>query len=418
MIGGSLAGMAAAARLAKAGHTVRLLEKGPTLGGRLASDGAMPAVLEFPAPWRDLFRKSGRPLEAELTRSGLSLVPAPPACHRFADQTELVLPTERGEQESALSRAYGPGTARQWRDMLDKLDETMQILRPLGQESELHDQTQLSRNVRKRLRYRHTIEGLARSVDEPHLAAVIRSVATRLGSEPRQTPAWCAVQLTIERAFGRWLITGCDGPVEATRLVQLLAARIELRKVDVVYGAAVTKIIVDDSGSARGVAVADEKLPADAVICATNPWHCYGDLLDQRWATGERQALHRVRPALVPTVTCTVLGSSAAPISHPTPTPIETVIHSDTLDMVGFELPHPGGQTLQISHDYTRARPDPSAGIAWRGPRSWLYRPPIRSSVDRLFLAGPHSRGGAGIPQTILSGALASYACHDLLSAG
>ena len=78
VIGGSLAGLAAAARLAKAGHAVELYERSDELGGTWAPyqlqsgvtvDNA-PAIIGFPAPWRDLFRKSGRPLEAELGRMG------------------------------------------------------------------------------------------------------------------------------------------------------------------------------------------------------------------------------------------------------------------------------------------------------------------------------------------------------------
>ena len=94
VIGGGLAGLAVAARLAKAGHQVELYERSETLGGtwapyRLASgvkvDDA-PAIIGFPAPWRDLFRKSGRPLEAELARMGYALEPAQPATMIFADQ--------------------------------------------------------------------------------------------------------------------------------------------------------------------------------------------------------------------------------------------------------------------------------------------------------------------------------------------
>ena len=84
VVGGGLSGMAAAARLAKARYAVTLYERSDRLGGRWAArsllDGVLvddgPAVLGFPAPWRDLFRKSGRPLEAELSRIGTELVPA------------------------------------------------------------------------------------------------------------------------------------------------------------------------------------------------------------------------------------------------------------------------------------------------------------------------------------------------------
>ena len=81
VIGGGLAGLAAAARLAKVGHDVELYERSEVLGGTWAPyqlpggvtvDDA-PSIIGFPAPWRDLFRKSGRPLEAELARMGYAL---------------------------------------------------------------------------------------------------------------------------------------------------------------------------------------------------------------------------------------------------------------------------------------------------------------------------------------------------------
>src|SRR5215217_7911906 len=93
VVGGGVAGMAAAARLARLGHAVDLYEQAGVLGGSWApyelADGVLvddaPAVLGFPAPWRDLFRKSGRPLEAELARSGYALAPAELPRLIFAD---------------------------------------------------------------------------------------------------------------------------------------------------------------------------------------------------------------------------------------------------------------------------------------------------------------------------------------------
>ena len=144
VVGGGLAGMAAAARLAKAGHPVELYEKSDRLGARWAPyhlgsvtvDDA-PAVLGFPAPWRDLFRKSGRPLEAELSRAGYRLEPADPTTIVFSDGAELGWASDRGEQLSALTAAYGRPVAERWRDLVDQLDGVWQALRPLGWEAEL-----------------------------------------------------------------------------------------------------------------------------------------------------------------------------------------------------------------------------------------------------------------------------------------
>ena len=120
VIGGSLAGLAAAARLAKTGHAVELFEQTDRLGGRWAPrtlptgtvvDDA-PAVLGFPAPWRDLFRKSGRPLEAELARLGYELAPADPALVVFADGTELSWPADRSGQFSRTDHLRTAGRSR------------------------------------------------------------------------------------------------------------------------------------------------------------------------------------------------------------------------------------------------------------------------------------------------------------------
>ena len=119
VIGGGLAGLAAAARLAKAGHQVELYERSETLGGtwapyRLTSGATAddaPSIIGFPAPWRDLFRKSGRPLEAELARMGYVLEPAQPATMIFADGSELTLPTDRGGQYDTLAAAFGSSVA-------------------------------------------------------------------------------------------------------------------------------------------------------------------------------------------------------------------------------------------------------------------------------------------------------------------
>ncbi|HET9647174.1 MAG TPA: NAD(P)-binding protein, partial [Microlunatus sp.] len=176
VIGGGLAGLAAAARLAKQRHSVELFEQGDQLGGAWAPrqlgpttvDDA-PAVIGFPAPWRDLFRKSGRPLETELTRCGRTLEPASPPRYVFADGTSLALPTERGEQHEALAAAYGVTVAAAWRDLLDDLDPTWQALRPLGIEQQLSDRRQAARAARG-LRPKGTVADLAARAPHPQLS--------------------------------------------------------------------------------------------------------------------------------------------------------------------------------------------------------------------------------------------------------
>src|SRR5215203_3984531 len=94
VIGGGLAGSGSAVRLAKLGHDVTLLEARSRVGGAVGhveQDGfrwdAGPAATALPAVLRDLFRKSGRPLEKEL-----ELLPVQPLReHRFPDGTGVSL---------------------------------------------------------------------------------------------------------------------------------------------------------------------------------------------------------------------------------------------------------------------------------------------------------------------------------------
>lgn len=288
IVGGSLTGMAAAARLAKAGHRVVLLERQHRLGGRGAA--ALADTITLPAAWRDLFKKSGRPLEAELARRQLLLVPAPPAIHSLPDGSRLTLPTDRGGQWATLSAAYGPGVAARWRDLLDELDLNWQLLRRMGLESEFGGRVQLSRATRETLRPRVSVEDLARRLDHPPLGELVRSVARNLGSDPRRTPGWCAARLSVERTFGRWVITDSDGFSQPTStLVELLVDRLNLRGVERHLATTVTQIrpgaVTTDHGT----------WAADRIIVTLNPW-AHAALVGRSDPVIERAA-RRLRPA-------------------------------------------------------------------------------------------------------------------------
>jgi phytoene dehydrogenase-like protein len=420
VVGGGLAGMAAAARIAKAGYSVELFEAASQLGGAWAPydvagptgpvrvDSA-PSVLGFPAPFRDLFRKSGRAFDVELQRQGYALVPAPPARHIFADGCQLELATDRGEQYHLLHDTYGTELAARWRLLLDGLDDVWQTVRPLGLEGELVSRSQLRGETRRRLRHWRTVEHLARDVGHPHLAALIRSTAVRLGSRPERTPAWCAVELSIARRFGRWRI---DGPEvgRTSVLVEALTQRLAQRRVQVHLDTRVHRILIADD-RACGVLVGNEEQPAGAVVATVDPWQLYDTLLPADAAGSELRGVRRLRPAAAPGVSHSFSGNAADDVT-------ETVLHPDPADPYGglqvtYHRPADGA-TLISRHDF--GSPHPSSDAAWDGFRSWLRRPPTRSRVAGLFVAGPFSRGGGQPSQTVLSGALASQAGQDYLA--
>ena len=110
VIGGGFGGLASALRLAKLGHHVTLVEE-RELGGALVpvtADGFTWDVVAhtlLPAVVRDLFRKTGRPLEKELDLVQLDCVRE----HWFADGSALVLPAGRAAQLHAFD-TLGAGT--------------------------------------------------------------------------------------------------------------------------------------------------------------------------------------------------------------------------------------------------------------------------------------------------------------------
>jgi phytoene dehydrogenase-like protein len=401
VVGGGLAGMAAAARLAKLGHAVVLCEAGDRLGGAWSvrrADGHLldpaPTILPFPAPWRDLFRKTGRPLEAELQRGGHALVPAPPPVYQMADGMTLTLPTDRAEQYATLSEAYGAATADRWRDLLDSYDSVWQALRPLGLEAELDRRRVRASN--RTLQPRRSVADVAAAAPHPHLRAIIRSVAYRLGSTPERTPGWCAVDLVVARTFGRWMIE--DGRTSV--LLDALTTRLVLRKVVIRLNTQVVRIDLTD-GAVSGVTTSDgESLPARAVVCTADPWQLVDVLLPRGAARDLRRSVRRLRPARAPQ-----LSSVADPAAV-----VGETVRLDVGGVPVVRYARPGCVTV---HDFTHAPPDPSWGPQWRRASDWTRRPAIRSEVPGLFLAGASSPAGGTPSAVVLSAALASDACHD-----
>lgn len=402
VVGGALAGIAAAARLARVGHAVTLLEARETLGGRLAAPGVWSPVLPFPAPLRDLLRKSGRPFDGEFGTHGLRMVAAPPARHVFADGTRFDWRTDRGEQWHLLNDRYSSAVATRWRSLVDTQDEVWQALRSLGLEGELVSRSQIA-SRRRVLDPRRTVEDVARRLDHPHLAELVRDVARCLGSDPGGTPAWALSRLSVERTFGRWVLVDDAGTVQPAAVIfDVLAGRLRTRGVRVLTGTPALHLRPGLVTTAAG------EEHADAVISTVNPWaHARlagaGDLR-------RRHDLLRLRPALAPAVSLSVTDEVAAAAL------VEEVRHTPQGPIRTIRRALPTG-TEVITHDFTRRTPAAGYGVRWQGPRTWLRLPAVRTSGrPRLFTASAAGRGGNEPWAQLLAGALAVYAAHEALT--
>ncbi|MEU7720592.1 phytoene desaturase family protein [Streptomyces tibetensis] len=282
VIGAGMGALAAAARLAVAGHRVAVYERTDTYGGALHrferegfSFDTGPALLPLPAVYRDLFVKTGKePLEAcvELVQVD------PSARHVFADGTEVSLPNaSRAGVLAALDEGLGADAGKRWGDFLVRAREAWdRTRRPLLEEplwpnwqvlAEREPYPSVPHKRLLRTRRAGTLAEIgAWELRDPRLAALLESHALAHGLDPRVTPASAAVLPYLEHAFGTWYVRG--GLHELARAVyeRCLARRVEFH-----FGADVTGVVEKD-GRASGVELADGTVAeADFVVAGVAP---------------------------------------------------------------------------------------------------------------------------------------------------
>ncbi|MFC7012048.1 phytoene desaturase family protein [Streptomyces viridiviolaceus] len=282
VIGAGMGAMAAAARLAVAGHRVAVYERTETYGGavrRFERDGFSfdtgPALLPLPAVWRDLFVKTGKePLER-----CVDLVQVDPSSHHvFADGTRVSLPNaSRAGVVAALDEALGPPAGQRWGDFLVRAREAWdRTRRPLLEEPLWPDWRVLGEREpypavphKRLLRTRRAgtlAEVGAWELRDARLTALLESHALAHGLDPRSAPASTAVLPYMEHAFGTWYVRG--GLRELARAVY---ERCRERRVEFHFGTEVTGLVEKD-GRAAGVELADGAVAeAEFVVAGVAP---------------------------------------------------------------------------------------------------------------------------------------------------
>ncbi|MFD7136424.1 phytoene desaturase family protein [Streptomyces sp. NPDC059894] len=333
VIGAGMGALAAAARLAVAGHRVTVYERTETYGGavrRFERDGFSfdtgPGLLPLPAVWRDLFVKTGRePLEecVELLQVD------PSARHLFADGSAVSLPNaSRAGVVTALEEALGAGAGQRWGDFLVRAREAWdRTRRPLLEEPlwpnwpvlagrEPYPSVPHKRLLRTR-RAGTLAEVGAWELRDARLAALLESHALAYGLDPRAAPASAAVLPYMEHAFGLWYVRG--GMRELARAVyeRCLARRVAFR-----FGAEVVRVLEKD-GRAAGVELAGGAVVEADFVVAPGTLRGAGAGVPPR-GDGE-PAPQRGLPSRL-TVLLALRGARPAGTAH------RTVVHTDDRD--------------------------------------------------------------------------------------
>ena len=198
VVGGGFGGLASAARLAKLGHAVTLLEAAPELGGALRpveQDGfswdASASATLLPAVVRDLFRKSGRPLERELDLEPVEVIRE----HRFADRTSVrLVGGSRAAQLAAfdeLADRRGRPQGQAWVDHVASYGETWELLRRHVFETRTsHPPAEVSALLRSRESLHRRLRADLR---DERLRLVAGHPFEAAGHALRDVPAWAGV---------------------------------------------------------------------------------------------------------------------------------------------------------------------------------------------------------------------------------
>ncbi|MFI7300355.1 phytoene desaturase family protein [Streptomyces sp. NPDC050121] len=472
VIGAGMGALAAAARLAVAGHRVTVYERTETYGGAVrrferAGFGfdTGPGLLPLPAVYRDLFVKTGKePLEAcvELVQVD------PSARHVFADGTEVSLPNaSRAGVVSALDEALGARAGQRWGDFLVRAREAWdRTRRPLLEEplwpnwSVLADREPYPAVPHKRLLRTRQAGTLAEvgawELRDPRLTALLEGHALAYGLDPRVTPASAAVLPYLEHAFGTWYVRG--GMRELARAVY---ERCLARRVAFVFDAEVTRVLEKD-GRAAGVEMADGAVAeADFVVAPGSveglPARADGEVVPQQGLPSRLTVLLALRGARsAGTAHRTVVHTAdregeleslfgAAPTVPARPT--VTVLRPDDPGLVpdgGHEAVTlsavvPAGAEIRDAHVEAllavaeRAVPGLRDRVLWREVRTpadiaretgaaggavpapalaaaggRLLHPANSTGLQGLFTVGGWSHPGGGLPHAGMSGALVS----------
>lgn len=273
--GAGVGGLACAVRLARAGHTVTVVEQGSGAGGkcaRIVRDGhrfdAGPSLLTM--PW----------LVRELLGDALELVRVEPVTrYRFADGSSVELSADLPRSVAALD-AWSPGAGADWARFLRICAAMWRASQPvltgpppwpprLGASDRPPDPRALLA-----VRPWHTLRTLARAtIGDPRLRLVVERFATYAGADPRRAPAALAVAGYVEHAFGAWHVRGGIYAIVEALVAALheaggvLRCGVRAEAVSLAGGATATLWGAGGArGRATGVQTSDGDLAADVVV--------------------------------------------------------------------------------------------------------------------------------------------------------
>jgi len=307
VIGGGLAGLAAAVEMATHGLAVTIVERNAHLGGKMnvLSEGGFtfdmgPTIITLPQVLRGIIRRSGRRPE-----DYLDLVNLDPQwrCH-YEDGTVLDLTADEAAMAARLDRqfpAHCPGAGYRrfvaYSRRMMRLSEKVFFYKDLGAVTDMmFDPPKDPGLLRDVLAMRmHSTVGATvhKEIAEPHLRQLCEHFLQYVGSSPFLAPAILSLIAAAQVDHGCWY------PMGGTRMVARSLARVAAEQgVRAELGVAVRRITSEGS-RVTGVELADGRtIPADVVVSNCDVQRTFRDLTDDPKARREGASIGSAyRPA-------------------------------------------------------------------------------------------------------------------------
>lgn len=284
VVGAGLGGLAAAARLARQGFDVEVIERRDGPGGRCGrvtlgqfQFDLGPTLLLMPEVLEETFAACGSDVRREL-----ELIRCDPNYRvHFHDRSAISFTTDLVKMGEALEQME-PGSKQaylsflamgrdQYRTSLDRfVGRNFDSALPFFSPGNL-------RHVFRIRAHKKMYAEVSRYFRDPRLRAALTFQTMYLGISPYESPAVYGLLPYAELGLGIWFPKGgmYAIPKAMERLCRSLGVRFR-------YGATVEEIAID-GGGAKGVRLAGgEKVSADAVLCnADLPW-AYRNLIDPK----------------------------------------------------------------------------------------------------------------------------------------
>ena len=283
IIGAGVAGLAAAVRLAAAGHEVTVFEANDGPGGKLSQFSLGdyrfdfgPSLFTMPQYVDELFELAG-----EQPQDHFNYVRLPDVCHYWwADGTTFVAPGDPDDLASAAAKTFGVPHKR-IANFMAAAARKYEVTGRTFLEKSLHRAgTWLDWQVMGAMLKIPTLDLFTtmnavheRDLQHPKLVQLFNRFATYNGSNPYKAPGLLSMIPHFEHHFGAYLPTG--GMFDISQSIYELGRRLG---VTYHFGQRVEEI-VRDNRKVSGVRVGGQIYRADTVVCNMDVWLAYDKLL-------------------------------------------------------------------------------------------------------------------------------------------